>query len=315
MTRALAVRPLSDALRRLHEVYEETVAHGKLDWASGSPAQLESTIGDEWIGDRVEDAYTFASNLLSVGLEQLRALADLLGHDHGFWATVTLSRSVAEMASRAAYLLDTQVSGRERARRFANEHLLSLHEQVRLHVGGQMHEDVPALRAEIAAIEGAASSCGFTVHRPGNQQAPWIGDHRPVRADLRPGNAEVLAQQMGRTADGFDTGRTMYRAYSAISHGTWHGINEGMWSTIDGEATQRMRDDPFLPATLISLAVLSVLDALERRRLQYGGQPTSLESARNGCLILLSAYLGAWPPATPAEEGRAETVPSDDART
>jgi hypothetical protein len=297
VSRAIAVQPLSNALVRLHEAYVETVAHGTLDWASGSPADTESATGDEWIRQRVDDAYSFASGLLAAGIEQLRAVADLLGYDHGFWATVTLARSVAEMSSRAAYLLDSQANGRERARRFANEHLWSLHEQVRLYAGANMHEDLPALHTEIAELETAARRRGFTVHRQVGTQPPRLGARRP-------GNAELLAQQMGQTADGFDSGRSIYRAYSAITHGTWHGIDDEMWSSDGDKATRHMRDDPFASATLTSLAVLSVLDALERRHAQFGRQAPSLQSAGIQCALILSMYL----------DSTADPSPPDDAQ-
>jgi hypothetical protein len=200
---------------------------------------------------------------------RLRLLGKLLARSFG-----------AEASARAWYLLEPDLGVRERVRRYVNERLWSLHEQVRLHVGTDDAADVSELRSEIAEAQSAAERRGYSVFRSSGQKVPRIGDPRPS-------NLELIGQ-IGGLHDNVDLGRLMYRTYSAIAHGTWHGLDDQMWSISEEGPDSHVRDDPSARATVLNFPIMLLLSGLGRAQSYFGWESIPLKSAVLQCWVLLS---------------------------
>lgn len=276
-----AVRPLADTLVSLHAACSEIWRHPGSAWTSQSPAGREIDGAEQWPTQIIEDAYGYVLGLIDSAADHLRAIADLLYQPHGFLPNITLARSVVELSARVCYLVEPDIGWRERARRFMNERIFSLHEQVRLLGGAEL--DTEEISTQILEILSCAQDHDFPVRRPGGGRLPSVGGTRP--------SGMQLLQGWMIHPDGSDMGRAGYRAYSSVIHGVMHGLSDDMWQQTEKQAASWRRNNPFDSAPTLAFAPLIFVEAIELAISQFGWDSTDLRSAINRVLIMWQVYV------------------------
>jgi hypothetical protein len=276
-----AVRPLADTLASLHAACSGVWRNPGPAWTSQSPTGREIDSAEQWCTHIIEETYSYVLAILDSAADHLRAMADLLYQPHGFLPDITLARSVVELSARARYLLEPDIGWRERARRYMNERLFSLNEQVRLLSGAALETDEESAR--ILEMLSSAQGHGFPVRPPREGRLPSVGDSRP--------SGMQLLQGWLTHPDGSDMGRAVYRAYSSVVHGVMHGLSDDMWQHTEKRAGSWRRNNPFDAAPILVGAPLIFVEAIERASSQFGWDSTDLRSAINRVLIIWQVYV------------------------
>jgi hypothetical protein len=184
-------------------------------WAESSQAAaenaLEDTLAGRWAQRPVLLATSLVAALLNHTEDHLRGMALLAGQERILMVPFTLARPVLGSAARANFLLERNISARERVRRAMSIKLKMISELDRIGLASST--------TEIANIVEGAKQAGFHVTLPGRRrggedQPPQIGPPLPREMSL--------ARAVLDDVPGDETGDIVYRVASAFVHGEPH---------------------------------------------------------------------------------------------
>jgi hypothetical protein len=157
-------------------------------------------------------------------VEHLAAIADLIDAvPPREWSMQVIARSVVEVAARAWWLLDPAVELRtsdERAHRRVErsfvDRLHSAYQAERLAAELQLVGGVGAIHPSFAKVAARASALGLAVGT--DRWRPSVG------SQVWPGAGRLVAALCERD---LVLGRGVYPLYSAVTHGSHHGLLQG----------------------------------------------------------------------------------------
>jgi hypothetical protein len=191
---------------------------------AGSPAAADAVkdeLGGDWgqfpaqgaLGGLVLAAWSCA--------DHLAAVASVIGERRGAAPLYTLSRAAAEAAAVGCYLSGAGVDDRERVRRYMNDRLGGLCEEINM-VGSFASPRAAVYAAhmegQVAAIGRGAGQHGFNFHDRGRWRAAYI-DERPLSAMAL---IDRCASRMPLT------GVTYHRLLSGVAHAQSHAQSHGL---------------------------------------------------------------------------------------
>jgi hypothetical protein len=240
---------IASVLGGIAEAIGRTVqANGGFDPKPRSEADAELRSQDALFpsGSPVLDAYSGAQMMLSSVLDQLSAVGALLTAPGAYpFAVATLTRSALENSCRAHWLLADGIDVRTRVGRSLAERLVSLQEQLKLDLPGEMKA---RLRRQLDDAVESARDSGYV---PSTTQ--------PVRLE---GFSRIAATDVIRKFAGPE-GELAYRYLSAIAHGTLYGLVSEF-----SRAPSPGREEPII--LRVAVALYSFSQVTDRRFQLYG---------------------------------------------
>jgi hypothetical protein len=249
----------------------------------------------------LQNCVMLAGPLLSHAQDHLQAMAVLADAADTVMASFSLVRSILSSAARVAYLLEPEVTVRERLRRGMNLQLESYIEQGYIASGGeneQVRRAASHFGERIDGILRGARQHDFHVSTPPKRshRAPHIGAPHPKEMEL--------VQQVLSDADnqlGIDIGRLVYRLSSASVHGQPHAMSMLVHRVVRRDAPQVAMAEFSLPLDTFVLfgssAVLAVHQAA-LLTLAYAGLPASVwQDVAQPVLRTWQASIHAYAPA------------------
>lgn len=211
---------LDELARDLRAFQAHSTAHRRSTaplWEPGTPAALEAEAlgagGTKTLGELigvVELRLSAAEDLLAGAGTVLAGEAGLM------WSLYPLVRSAAEFSARAAWLVEPDLTPRQRAGRLVAERLYSLGEQANLPIPGAKEEAAAKKRK----IRAEAQRAGVTPEK------------RPTSTKLLD---EVYA------LEGRRTGAAAYQMLSAFAHGTLYAMMRMLRPIVDENGAQLPR--------------------------------------------------------------------------
>jgi hypothetical protein len=294
---AVAAVLLSPRLIKVHDAYQETAQQNHSTWRADSPAARDVMAVAAADRQAMTRTYEYTILLLASASDHLRAIADLLGHRHGFFPNFSLARAVLEAAARAWYLLDPEIDCDERLRRYLNERLVSLQEQVWLLTNiGDATDDK---RAEITEILLTAELHGYPVRRSSGRPSSIGLQRRPTTAALI---HELIPDPTGTMA-----GKALYQVMSAVVHAAPHALTKEVFETDEPEG------DLFGTDVVMVIALFVFIEAAFRALDQLGWDPANFRRRAVGALIFFEALLEGDQRRATTEESGVRAAQTDDA--
>ncbi len=282
-------RNMAYALNRLCELLGElperaaAARHQEPHAESALAHQLERT--DAFHRSAASDAVLLASLRLTVAEDHLGAIATLIRQGRIVYATYSLARTAAEVASRAWYLLDPDMSLERRVRAGISERLYSLQEQSDLGIESITTESRNRGR-EIAGEAGRHS-----------YRASGARNGVPKLDGRRHKATQLVEDAIG----GEDLGRVSYKLFSAFSHGTGYALTSVLRPTgiaaSQGVVWAQVATSAATESNVVALAFLPYRAALGREFMLHGWEGGEL----NGLVAAISEELRRWYVAETAE--------------
>lgn len=167
---------------------------------------------DRALGALDLEVATTAGMLFLSAEEHLSAAGRLVMAPGVIRPVFTVARAVGELSARAHWMLDPAVDRRARVERWLLDELSSLTERRRLGQGWATGVDSVEAR-----LVGQAAAAGIKV----------VATRRGYQVDSEtrpPTTTEVMSDLYGEVGDEFDIGRLLYKATSAVVHGTAYGL-------------------------------------------------------------------------------------------
>jgi ppGpp synthetase/RelA/SpoT-type nucleotidyltranferase len=293
----LAAVMLSPGLIKIHEAYQQAVQENRSIWRPDSPAAQDVLAVPAADTEAMAKAYEYSTLLLTSAVDHLRAIADLVGHKHGFFPSISLARAVVEAAARAWYLLEPDIDCAERFRRYLNDQLFSLHEELWL-LKAMEDEDAADRKAEIDGLLSTALRRGYPVLRGRNRAT--LG-HRPTTS--------ALIQELLSDSTGTKTGLLLYGVMSSVVHGAAHGFTK--------EVLESDEPAPIFWGSDIALlsAPLAFVQAALRALDQFGWARSHFETVVGCAFIVWDALAEGEQRRSTRDKSGVNTSPNDDATT
>lgn len=218
--------------------------------APGSTAaRLEAMEGD--VGSFADAAVKFGLQQLAVVEDHLATLGRIVADQMCVYSTYTVSRTAAEIGARAGWLLEVDLSDKDRTARFVAARMYSEKEQGNLAIRG-VKEKTGAKRKELRERASSAR----------------------LNLPSYPGAAKLLSEMFSHEQDE-RIGATMYQLHSAFTHGTLYAIM-AMVHELDREServiTGQVRTDAATEAQTVLLAFIPYMSAM-RAATELYGQP------------------------------------------
>ena len=156
--------------------------------------------------------------------EHLRGIAACTHDLRALYSIPVLLRAQLEVAARTAYQLDPTISDRERVRRWLNDRLNSLVEQVNVAHGTGLPSSAAFADRKLTTIRSylvSAANHGFTVHDDALKvKSDGVIRTFPYLDTPRP-KAQTVMERMPELQE---AARTLHRLTSAVVHGDDHGM-------------------------------------------------------------------------------------------
>lgn len=272
-----AFTAMANGLANLHRALEETRQENDSNWLPDSPAAsaVAAAAGTPWGSKRIVSAYLDNQLLMLSAGDHLRSLAELMrNREFGIYSLFTLARAAAEAAARLWHIYEPDLVTEERARRAANETLMSLHDQAQ----GLRHAgmDDSKTLADIEQILSFARQRGLAVTSASRYREPHIGTRRERFAHLLKG---ILTD----SEEGVNVAAVVHQQLSAVAHGTAHGLavflGDASPSDIEGVSNVRIRLVPGRTAAQLGAAPLAYIAAAHRTIREYGWNPSRFNEA------------------------------------
>jgi hypothetical protein len=274
----LGTEPLSSGFISIHDAFEQTLKENHSTWKYDSPAARDVAAAGASSGE-MTTAYEYVLLLLASASHHLRAIADLLAHEYGFFPNFTLARVTLEAAARAWYLMDPDIEGEERLRRYLNERLSSLKEQ--LWLLSNIGDETADKRREISELLLSAEARGYPVSQR-RGLPPSVGEPRPTAA--------TLIHQLFPDPTGTMFGKAMYQVLSSVVHGAAHGLTQELFETA-GPGRSRIPRSPFRTIVYLAGAPMAFLEAAFRAFDQFGWDATQFRTNVGAHIIILQTYI------------------------
>ncbi|WP_157581892.1 hypothetical protein [Phycicoccus sp. Soil803] len=201
---------LAKACDHLCETFVVSINPSGMRWKPGSSVAARIAAADGELAGVLEEGAVAALLAFDSATDHLRALGQLLNTEV-VAPLATVTRGTVEAAAASAYLLDSDASPNEQARRFLNQMFAALTD---LKLAPDEVADREGLERTIEEGIGIGMRLGLAVTRPRrNWEPPFLGD-RP----------EHIAARVDRVMLRDDLGKVVYRMLSATAHATPQGL-------------------------------------------------------------------------------------------
>jgi hypothetical protein len=262
-----------EALRATLDFGARHLGQAKWEPEPGSQAAAELSTpltrqgGDPWGEDPVRTAYAAANLMMTGVLDDLASLRRLLGHQMPVIGPTVVARSAIEISSGVWWLMEPGIGAR---RRVCRELTLSLTSARR---AGQVAEEYArAYRASGAQVSDAIADAAQQEARVVQRIAalgirPATAGFSPVIEGEQAKSATAATALMLKAAlPSSVPGESVYRTYSAVTHGEIYGLMNFMAPGVasDGSAILRWHLPPDVLDSTIQLAITAFREACRR---------------------------------------------------
>lgn len=216
--------------------------------------------GAPWGEDPPRTAYAAANLMMTGVLDNLTSIHKLIGIEMPVIGPTVIARSAVEIASGAWWLMEPGIGAR---RRVCRELALSLQsarrarqvaEEVQAHAlahGIQTGQEITDALQQEADVLQRITDLGIALPTPGF--SPKVENEKADSATEA--TAELLAEILRRHGPG----SSIYRTYSAVTHGTLYGLMNFMEPGVaaDGSKLLSWRLPPVLLDSTVQIAIVS----------------------------------------------------------